>query len=272
MSKVKNFFRFFITKTFLINLGIGVVLVPLLIWIIFGSLQSYVDKDAMVTVPDLSGYTVSEMQQVLTEKGLRWQIDYSFNPDLHYGAVMDQDPAPGTTVKDNRRIYVIANDTAAPLVQVNSNAFGSTRRLAEVTLVSAGFIVEPVYVPYPDLDKVVNLKYNGKVLKEGAELPYGSKIVMEVGKGNTGERTNIPNLYGLTILAANNILANASLNLGMITRCDGCNTAQDTTAATIVSQNPGYTASGMIGVGSEINVVLSLNAAPSDSLGTSNTP
>lgn len=271
MSKFKNFIRFFKSKAFLLNLLVGIIVFPVILWLIFSSLDGYVDKEATVTVPDLTGYTVDEMQAVLDEKGLRTKIDYSFNPDLEYGLVMDQDPIPGTTVKFNRRIYIIANTTSPPLTKVNTNAFGSTRRLAEATLLAAGFIVEVKYIPYPDLDKVVNLKHNDRVLQEGDELPYGSKIVMEVGKGNTGERTSIPNLYGLTILAANNILSNASLNMGLIYRCDGCMTAQDTAAATIISQRPGYTATGMIMVGSEIEVGLSLNGggAPPDSLATS---
>lgn len=267
MSKVRNFFKFFISRAFLINGTLAAAVIVVVTLLIFSSLNSYVEKEAIVTVPDFSGYYAHELPKLMEEKQLRAEIEYSFNPEREYGMVMEQDPPPGTSVKVNRRIYLIVNDTVPPLYQVPEKCFQSTRRLAEASLNGVGFVVKVSYIPYPDLDRVVYLKYNGKTLAPGDKLPYGAIIHMEVGQGKSSERVGIPDLRGLTREAANNILANASLSLGMIYSCEGCATAQDSAAAVIVGQNPAYVATGQILVGSEIGIYLKVggdDAPPQD--------
>jgi eukaryotic-like serine/threonine-protein kinase len=69
------------------------------------------NQDQRIEVPDLSRLTLNVVEDSLDELDLRYEIldSANFNPDYPRYAVIDQVPAPGSYVKENRKIYLTLN-------------------------------------------------------------------------------------------------------------------------------------------------------------------
>ena len=105
---------------------------------------------------------------------------------------------------------------------------------------------------------VLEQRYKGKGVKEGARIPIGSTIVLIVGKNGQGEPVDIPNLYGLTIFEAKDRLATLG-SFGFLPVCEGCVTYEDSLASRIESQSPEYIEGIQIPAGSTITVYATKN-------------
>src|ERR1700722_3044963 len=102
MSKFGAYLK---TKQFRNNLlmALGSLLVILLI--IFFSLSFYTRHGSGVPVPKLKGLSIERAMDLLKDQGFQYKID-SVYVDGTPGAVVEQDPDPGTFVKENRTIYL----------------------------------------------------------------------------------------------------------------------------------------------------------------------
>ena len=137
-------------------------------------------------MPDLKGKSISVADMELSENNLVMQIQDSanFNPDYPKFAVIDQEPAAGTKVKEDRKIYLTLNPSGYRKVEV-PDLRERTFRQAEPNLEALGFKVGKItYVDNLGKDIVLQLKYNGETLNPGDKLPKTSKIDLVLGNGN----------------------------------------------------------------------------------------
>ena len=63
--------KFIFSKTFLINLLIILIVITIAIWGIFKYLDSYTLNSQTISVPSLEGLTITEVEEILTEKKLQ---------------------------------------------------------------------------------------------------------------------------------------------------------------------------------------------------------
>ena len=178
-------FRFLLSRTFLKQIVLavldGVVLIVLLMW----WLRMSTNHGQQIEVPDLAHLDLVEVEQKLEEVELRYEIldSTNYNPEFEYQTVIDQIPAAGSFVKEDRKIYISLNRSGYPMIEV-PDVVQKTLRQAVPTLTAMGFQLGEV-IEKPDIsDQVLEMRYKGGPLQPGTELQKTSVIDLVVGDGS----------------------------------------------------------------------------------------
>ena len=173
----------------LLNLLIMAVLAFVLILVTFRWIKSYTRHGEYIAVPDVSGMYEEEAGQALAAVGLKYEVlDYKYDKMMVEGGVIEQKPKPGAYVKDGRKIYLTLNSGKEPLRVVPDLADNSSLRAAESKLRAAGFKLGRTVYVNGDLDWVYEIRYEGKQIEAGTEIPEGSTLTIVVGNGTPIER------------------------------------------------------------------------------------
>ncbi|WP_435579724.1 PASTA domain-containing protein [Gilvibacter sp.] len=183
-----SFVRFLLTKTFLKQLGIALLVTVALVFLLLFYLRISTNHDQRIQVPDLAKMTLDEANSALSELELRWEIldTTNYNPEYPKQSIIEQLPKAGSMVKENRTIYLTVNRSDYRSLPI-PNVVGRTRRQAEPTLISMGFKIGKVsYRPYIAKDEVLQLRHNGELIEPGVLLQKTAVIdlVLGDGKGN----------------------------------------------------------------------------------------
>lgn len=177
--------KFIFSKTFFKQLLLAVVAIIVLAYLILAWLKFSTNHDEQIEVPDLAKLSFEEAQNTLEELDLRLEIldSANYNPEYPQFSVIDQVPAAGSNVKENRKIYITLNPSGYRKVEIPP-LVGRTRRQAEPTLRALGFdIGEITYKPYIAPDEVLEMRNEGKKIEAGQELPITSVIDLVLGDG-----------------------------------------------------------------------------------------
>lgn len=207
-------FTFLTKKNFYLHLAIILLLSFIIAWATFKSLDSYTRHGEVYSVPDFRGQyyrTVVEQNKQLFKFVL---MDSVYQKDAPSGSIIQQDPLPGSRVKQGRNIYyVIVAQTAERVAMPNLRNLSI--RQATVRLDNAGLnINELLYVDHFARNAVIEQQYNGEVIEPGTEIFKGSQIDLVLGNGGNGENTTLPFLVGMRPGQVKSALQRASLNLG----------------------------------------------------------
>ncbi|WP_374957447.1 PASTA domain-containing protein [Gilvibacter sp.] len=183
-----SFVRFLLTKTFLKQLGLALLVAVGFVFVLLFYLRMSTNHNQQIQVPDLAKMTLDEANLALTELDLRWEVldTTNYNPDYPKQSVIEQLPKAGSMVKEKRTIYLTVNRSDYRSLPV-PNVVGRTRRQAEPTLVSMGFKIGKItYRPYIAKDEVLQLRHKGELIEPGAMLQKTAVIdlVLGDGKGN----------------------------------------------------------------------------------------
>jgi eukaryotic-like serine/threonine-protein kinase len=249
-----GFFRFFFSKTFLFNLLLAIVILGAGAWSVLSFLDSYTLHGETVTVPDLKGYEVQEVENLLSERGLRYVvIDSIYDVKSKPGVVIEQEPKPNFQVKYNRMLYITINASSPPKVKMPELVDLSLRQ-AMATLESAGLRVGNIrYIPDIAQNAVLAQEFKGKEINPGTMVVKGSSIDLVLGQGLSNDMVSIPNLRNMTIAEALSALYNSSLNIGSIVKDE---TIKDSTQARVFRQKPQFSFDGVINVGASIDIFI----------------
>ncbi|MBP2830788.1 PASTA domain-containing protein [Aquimarina sp. U1-2] len=197
MNKVVDFFKglfkFIYSKIFLIQVVIAIAMLAILSYIALEWLESTTNHDQRIVVPSLSKKNLDQVEKILSEKDLRYEVQdsASFNPDYPRYSVIEQNPVPGSEVKENRKIYVTLNPSGYRKIEV-PNVVLQTRRQAEPKLKAIGFKIGTVTYKPNMSDQVLELRHKGKKLEPGSMLMKTSTIDLVVGDGK-GLKLNLSN-------------------------------------------------------------------------------
>ncbi len=223
-------------------------------------LAMYTRHDAKVEVPDIKGLTMDEAQAALEGKGLRVQvIDSVYNDEVPHSTVVDQDPDPGRTVKPDRIVFLVLNASQPKMLNMPQLVNLSKRQAISVLDIIGIKVKELQYRPDPCVDCVVAQLYLGRPIKAETRIRKGESITLVLGSGTEGEPVQVPDVVGLAYAELKATLNMASLNVGMVVECPGCNTSADTALARVVRQSPEPFRNNTIGAGGMIDVWLSLD-------------
>jgi Uncharacterized protein conserved in bacteria len=209
----KETFGGFVLKNVLVAIGILVAIS----WIALICIDFYTHHGEAEVIPDLRGSYVEEAQVLLAKKGLYVQvIDSVYVRDKKLGTIIDQIPAPNSTVKTNRPVYVIINSRKVrqvTLPEINDVSY----RQADAMLQSIGLSVASVeYVPSEYKDLVSEVKLHGRTILPGTRVPEGSALVLVVGNGLGEASTAVPMLKGKGLEEATQEATSASLIIGAV--------------------------------------------------------
>ncbi|MFL1895901.1 PASTA domain-containing protein [Aquimarina sp. 2-A2] len=181
-----NFFKFIFSKLFLIQLILAVALFVILCFVTLQWLDSTTNHDQRIVVPSLSKKTLDEVKQILEEKELRYEVQDSANFDPAYPrySVIEQNPAAGNSVKENRKIYVTLNPSGYRKIEIPQDVIQKTRRQVEPKLLALGFKIGSItYKPNIAEDMVLELRHKGKRVQPGTKLMKTSTIDLVLGDG-----------------------------------------------------------------------------------------
>ncbi len=273
-ARMKKFFRFFISKQFLLNLAAVVVVWILLIWIVFSYIKSYTNfVNKGVVVPSFYKIHMEDLDVFVSDKGLEYEIqDSVYLDDWPKGTVCWQYPRPtdstGTKVKPGRKILLSVVPLNPKMISV-PKVVDMSKRMAETTLNALGIKTKISYQPAVEgVGFVMKQLYEGKPIKPGTFLPKGARIELVVSQGKTGETTLMPNLIGLTISQARERLMNLPISLAP--QCDDCQNEKDIERAIIISQVPEGGENAVVSAGTTVTVWASVTGRPQPSSGTGN--
>jgi beta-lactam-binding protein with PASTA domain len=226
------------SRNFWINIGL-LLLALVLVFVLMGRfLRWYTHGGESITVPDLRGKSIAQVEQILNDKDLRFEIkDSVFAPDKPKLSVVEQNPKPDSKVKRGRRIYILINADQAPRVALPDLTNVSLRQ-SEKILESYGFKRGKLeYKPDIALNAVLEMQVNGEPVKPGTTLDKGTVIDLVLGDGGkNGMKISTPNLIGLTRDEALVLIRGSLLNIGSELPCPDDN--GDSTRATICKQRP----------------------------------
>ncbi len=179
-------FKFIFSKTFLIQLVLAFLAIIVIAFLTMKWLKISTNHDERIEVPNLSMLSLRAVEGKLDEMHLHYEVmdSANYNPDYPKYAVIDQVPAPGKFVKENRKLYLTLNPSGFRKIVV-PDMVRRTRRQVEPTLRSLGFEIGDVtYKPDIAKDAVLELRHKGKLIEPGDELMKTSVIDLVLGDGS----------------------------------------------------------------------------------------
>src|SRR6185295_6760134 len=94
-NMASNFFRFFTSRTLLINIAVLILVIVIGFFCVTTALNNYTHHGENIPVPDLNGQKISKLDAILAEHNFHYKIvDSLYDGDKDPGTVLDQDPAP----------------------------------------------------------------------------------------------------------------------------------------------------------------------------------
>jgi len=258
MSSIKSL----LNNVFVRNIVFAIVVITLVLIATFVSLNIYTHHGEYYTVPDFKGLTEDQYSKLIEEKGYRYNIIDSVHLDGYLpGAVIEQIPAAGSLVKENRNIHFTIKAISPEKVQI-PDLIDYSLRNAKVILESYGLVAgELIYVPSEYRNLVLQQLYKGKPVEPGTVVIKGAIIDLHIGKGLSTERTNVPDLKALTLEEAKSYVVSVSLNIGASIYDESILTAEDSIAGVIWKQQPSAESGARIPLGSSVDVWLSVDTA-----------
>ncbi len=261
------FFRFLVSKLFLINLVIACAVAVYVPYCSIQSLDDYTNHGIKVETPYLIGTHISELDSKLEGLDLVVVIDDStYSDDYPAGTVMWQHPNPKfnyDSVKPGRTIHLSIVKKGGEYITVPDlgGDIKKSKTLARIQLETRGFKVEFETVQSKDAN-VIRAEYKNKPITKGAKILKGETIKLIVGSGASGVGVNLPSVKGMTVLQANQAIVGAGLNF-QVSYDTPPLTAEDSSSYIITGQNPspGSVQQGIVQTGSTV-VVFASQYAP----------
>jgi len=256
-----EFLKFLGTRLFLRHLGIAISLALLILIITLLILRIYTHHGQQITVPDLSGLSLEEVEDVISSRQLRYEvIDSVYSSALPRGTVLKQNPSPNSQVKKNRKVFLTMNAIHPESVRM-PQLVGLSFRQARLALQNAGLVQgEITYRPDYAKNNVLQQMYADSVINEGTEIIKGAVIDLVLGMGLSSQTTRVPNLIGLSLEEASQILADFYLNTGAVTYDQSLEEAKDSSGAFIWRQYPEYDEYRRLNMGMELDLWLTLDS------------
>lgn len=223
-------------KDVLIHIGIMLSLLAIIVLsFFFIYLPATTNHGESITVPDLSGMKVEDIEEFLQSRDLRYEInDSTFIANKPPSIVLTQYPRSGEKVKENRKIYITVTTNNPPNVEMP--------KLVDISLKSAQMLLQSyelqegklTYVPNLAQNLVLKQELNGKEIAPGTKIPKGSKIDLTVGDGVGKDDFTLQNFVGMNLEEAKVVIEGSNLVIGSILY--DANSSEP--AGTVIKQNP----------------------------------
>lgn len=218
MSKKSQIFKSTSIRGLLINVGIPfciIILIALIYFYIY--LPSLTNHGESITVPDLTGMQIEELNSFGKEHDLRFSVnDSAYSSEHPPLSVLRQFPKAGSKVKENRMIYISLNRVTPPTLPMPDLVDRSLIN-AEVVLKSNELVRgRIIYEPSPFQNLVKEMQYAGKTITPGTRIQKGAMIDLVVGDGNGPADFIVGSLIGDSFERAKFKLGGWDLHLGNV--------------------------------------------------------
>ncbi|MCB8994349.1 MAG: PASTA domain-containing protein [Bacteroidales bacterium] len=234
-----DFLKFLLTRVFFKNLLIAIAIALFLLITSLIGLRIFTRHGRALTVPDLTGLSLEEVDFITKSKNLRYNVtDSVFFKELPKGTVVKQNPRQGSKVKANRTIYLSMNAMNPERVTMPT-VTGVSLRQARAILETYGLNLGKIsYRPDIAVNNVLQQMVNDTVIQPGSLIIKGSSVNLVLGRGLSDQTTPVPNLIGKDVTAAKGLLADRYLNSGALVYDNSILNAHDSLFAFVWKQRP----------------------------------
>ena len=196
MVTLKEFFSFKNNRFFWLNIIAMIVVLIGCIWGTLTWLDIYTHHGQSHIVPDVKSQHIAQAKALLESKQMKAVvIDSNFVKGLPAGVVLDQTPAGGARVKENRTIYLTINTLEVPKIKLPDLIDNSSVRQAAAKLKAMGLkLTEPELVP-GEQDWVYGIKYRGRELQSGESIPHEALLTLCIGSTAMQDSLRIDSLH-----------------------------------------------------------------------------
>jgi len=253
--------RFLVSKVFLINLLIALLILIGGIVGVLHYLDDYTLHSKTIEVPNLVDAHISAADSLVAGENDFSAIiaDSVYQKGKKAGFVVEQNPQAGTTVKPGRKIYLTISTSEPPKVSM-PNLVDMSLRQATSLLETFGLeIGELTYEPDLCKNCILEQHINGKEIEQGERVERGIKVDLIVGAGLGNELTTVPFLIGITSQMAEDVLKSKSLNIGGILYDETVETKEDTIMARVSRQIPMHSEAPTVRMGSAVDIFLTVD-------------
>ena len=196
---------------FLIAFGIvSLALILIFDWFI---MPSYVRQDKTLIVTDITGKDLNRALIELETEGYKGVVyDTVYTADVNPQTVVDQYPVAGAKVKPGRTIRLKISRSEKLIIV--PNLVGQSRRSVEISLQQIGLRIDTVYTEFnPDYPKgTVAWQFP----KSGDYIKKGMGLQITVSQGLPPDFFQVPQLFGMSMQNAKDLLTKARLKVGKI--------------------------------------------------------
>ena len=220
-------------RSFLFNLLLVLLIIAGLLFAFFQSLNWLTNHGQETKVPQLAGKNMKAAIKQLKSQGFTIIIDSTYQSYKNPLEVIYQEPEAGAVVKKGRTIFLTVNRKSVPTIPM-PNLVSLSFRNALLTMSSYRLVMgDTMYKPDIAAGSVLEQWVNGKQIRPGDPVPYGSRVTLVIGEG-LSDIQDVPNLIGSTWYEAKSTIESLSLNYNILWE----GTITDTMNAIVYKQEP----------------------------------
>lgn len=259
-TEVKSLLRGLLSNWIVKNLLIALAVVVVLVVGSMIFLNVVTKHNQELSVPDLANMTLEEAHAVAHDAGMRVEVtDSAFVKRMKRGAVYRQNPAPGSKVKQGRRIALTIN-AVNPRQITMPDLIGYSTRQAKAEILSRGLVLgRLIYEQDMATNNVLRQMHDGKEIEAGTMIESESVIDLVVGLNTRDNMTFVPYLAGLRNLSAVEAVHDHSLNVGKLRFDETVKDYEDSLNAVVFKQIPEACDSIPVKMGADVNLYLTLD-------------
>ncbi len=255
---LKNFIT---SRVFIKHLLLAVALVAVIVIFTLQWLKFYTRHGESTPVPNFTGLKINEIEEFAEQNNIRYQIIDSLHVnDAEPGVVIEQVPQAGFRVKNDRIVFLTINSTVPEKVVLPKLTDISFRQ-AQGLIENCGLILDSIiYEPSEFNNLVLRVEQDYKALAPGDIIVKGSRVDLIIGRSLGNQETPLPNLIGLTFSRADSLLIRHGLNKGVLVCDETIITSQDSLAAFIWKQYPGFHNTRIVSLGTSVDLWMTLDS------------
>ena len=236
-------------------------LIGLCLFICFSWMKVYTKHGKSYKVEDFIGTDLDEAKDKAKKHSFNLVVlDSTYIVGKEANLILEQNPVPGSMVKENRTIYLsitkrIPDEVELPDLVGNYDAANYARKLQRKGLKS--IVGEKVFDEMLAPNTILYVRYEGQKytdddIRKGVKIPEGETLELVVTQ-RSSTMVDLPDLKCLKYAEAKFILQNYNLNIGNIVP-DA--TVKNEKQAFIWKQNPSYSSGQMLRKGQSVNLYL----------------
>lgn len=214
-------FKSFFSLKVGVNLLITIGLFSVLVWGTLEWLKVHTHHGKEVPVPNVVDMPVHQAVRVLEDMGLDVEVDsFKYEPKYKPLQVLQIYPSAGSRVKEGRTIMLKVNPRTWAKVEV-PDVLNKYKGLAFSRLELVGLKVgDTIYEANIQRDAIIRMMLDGNEIKPGTLLPKFSTVDLVIGSGPL-RNIAVPNLVGLTVREAREVIHKNHFEVGLVDFFDG---------------------------------------------------
>ncbi|KXK38149.1 MAG: PASTA domain-containing protein [Saprospiraceae bacterium] len=248
----------FVKQLLMIMGGLLILLLLVLLW-----LRIYTHHGQKIELPDFIGKNIGDARQMATDHDFEIiAADSLFIVGKPGGLITDQNPKPGSMVKERRKIYVTVTKYIKETVRVADlpTLYGNAyeQKKTELKYRDIESVIKDYKYDPGEPNHILEVYYNGELVisrdgrKDNVVIEKGGTLEFVLSRRDGGD-VMIPNLKCVTLDEAKFILESSRLMLGDISK-----RGEDAEDAVwyIIAQSPPYDGITNIKMGDKVSVTV----------------